>query len=548
MQHDDRHGTKALFLATPLVAVLGLAGALASGAPGLFAGPFAGPSDGAALDALDDARDTIQERDVERHVAFLAAPELEGRDSPSVGLDTAAAYLSTELERYGFQPASGDDFRVAFSRALPAPDPDGCRLTIGEGDAARRAFGADFVPLPACAGSAKGEALFVGFGIDRSGFDDLAKKRLKGKIAVLVEGEPRHKRLFDGPDELSEAADVYDKVRTVLDAGAVGVLVARRPPVEATEGPDGEDLAPPSLGYRYTWADWNPATTEQGPRRRRSFRSPVVEVTPEVASLAVGQDVLALSAKSDKTGKPARATDEGLVVELKVAFRNQSVAIHNVVGRLEGSDPELADEFVVLGAHYDHIGVDPRGRIGFGADDNASGTAAMLEVAEALASAPPRRSILVAFFGAEEDGLLGSRNMADAPPVDRDALVAMLNMDMVGRGKARQVVVLGTEQNPDLGDVLKAAQKLGGTGIRDVVTNKAQHLWQRSDHYSFHRAGVPVLFFFEAVSETLNRDYHTFRDTPDLVDHEKIANTARLCLNTAWLVANADERPSKPKR
>lgn len=540
------------FLGPPLLAVALALGA--SACSGVAHGPARTPAavstsetPAAVDDALEEARDTIQEEDVERHIAMLAAPELEGRDSPSVGLERAAVYLEQQLASFGFRGVGADgSFRVGFSRALPAPDPERCSLRV-DGEAA--ALESDFVPLAGCAGAAEGELVFAGFGIDRKGYDELAKRDLDGNIALIVEGEPRHKKLFEGPEVVTEAADVYAKVEELVKADVAGVLVVRRMPAEATTGPDGEALTPPTLGYRYTWADWNPATTEQAPRQRRSFRTPVLEVTPAFASALLGEDVLKLAERMDSRGKPLRPKDlrEGQTVSLSSGFENRRVAIDNVVGLLEGSDADLSSEVLVLGAHYDHIGVDPRGRVGFGADDNGSGTSAMLEVAQALGAHPPRRSVLLAFFAAEEDGLLGSASLADAPPVPRESLVAMLNMDMVGRGDEKEVVVLGTRQNPDLEEVLDDAKRVRGTGIKNVVTNRAEHLWQRSDHYSFHRAGVPVLFFFEAVSETQNRDYHTFRDTAEAVNVEKIANTARLCLHVAWQIANADERPGAPR-
>jgi len=123
----------------------------------------------------------------------------------------------------------------------------------------------------------------------------------------------------------------------------------------------------------------------------------------------------------------------------------------------------------------------------------------------------------------------------------------MLNLDMVGRGKDSVTVVLGVTQNPDLGKVLKRATRLEKTGVKKTVTDEGDELWQRSDHYSFHRIGVPVLFFFEAVPISDNLDYHTWRDTPEGVDIDKVTNTARLVFNTVWLIAQDEERPGAPR-
>jgi hypothetical protein len=268
---------------------------------------------------------------------------------------------------------------------------------------------------------------------------------------------------------------------------------------------------------------------------------PVLEITPAVAEAIVGQDVLPLVEKVDKSAKAPKPVETGRRVSMASASEERKVPIDNVVGILKGSDPELADEYVVIGAHYDHVGVDTRGRIGFGADDNASGTAAMLEVATALAEGKPRRSILVCAFAAEEDGLLGSAALVDDPPVPTDAMVTMINMDMVGRGETDEVVVLGLIKNPGFEKLLKRAQKLQPTKVKNIVQRQGQELFQRSDHYNFHKKQVPVLFFFEQLPIDKNEDYHTWRDSIDKLDFEKIARTSRLVFNTCWLLANLSE-------
>jgi Zn-dependent M28 family amino/carboxypeptidase len=167
--------------------------------------------------------------------------------------------------------------------------------------------------------------------------------------------------------------------------------------------------------------------------------------------------------------------------------------------------------------------------------------------AEALAESPPRRSVIVAHFTGEEDGLVGARELAKRLPVPKDRIVAMLNLDMIGFGEADEVTVLGVRRNPGLQKVLDRAERLGRTGVRTVVTGKGEELWQRSDHYAFHEIGLPVLFFFEGLPISADENYHTWRDTPDAVDHEKITNTARLVYNTAWILANDDDRPPAPR-
>lgn len=506
------------------------------------------PSGAAQPTAQDDGLATILTEDVERHVWNLAAPELEGRDSPSAGLSRAADYIESVFRAAGLQGVGASStFRLDFERQLLAPLIEGCALRYHaeEGGSARNfEYGKDFVPLPNCTGVAEGELTFVGFGIraKKERYDDLKGKDVDGRVAVLIEGEPRHRKILEGP-VVTPFADVHKKVEELEEEGAVAVLVVRRPLPTDRKRP--LEIEPRTLSYRYTFASW---VGEPDPKRQeRTFRIPVLEVSNAAASALLGVDVEALAVRADKTGRfPKVKTPVGRVV-VESSLEERMVAIENVCGLIPGSDPALQDEYVILGAHYDHIGVDPRGRIGDGADDNASGTAVILELAEALAAAPPRRSVLVCAFAAEEDGLLGSKAFCAEPPVPVTTMVAMLNFDMVGRGEDKEVALFGVKENPDLVDVVMDARKHARTGIKKIHEVNNRGLFERSDHFSFHQVGVPSIFFFEAENIADNEDYHTYRDTIAGVSFEKITNTARLAYLTAWLLAEDDDRPREPR-
>lgn len=491
------------------------------------------------------ALEGISAEDVEAHVRILASPQFEGRDSPSEGLERAAIYIERQFESLGIEPVGNTDYRHAFTRRLAVPVKDKCKLSLSkEGDRATELqLDSDFVPFPRTTGSASGRAVFCGFGIvsKKPRWDDLKGKKLDGAVAVLFEGEPRHRKLFEG-ETITEASDTYRKLKNLEEAGCVGAVIIRRPEGHDEEG----EKQRARLGYRYTWASW--LNTNERRRATPSARMPVVEVSLDAAETILGTDPVKLAQRGDTSGRPIKHEIKGLEISLAVETDPKTVYVDNVVGLLEGSDPELSKEYVIVGAHYDHIGVDARGRIGLGADDNASGTSALLEMTQAFHEAKPRRSILFMAFSAEEDGLVGSRALAENPPVERDSIVAMVNLDMIGRGETKKVVVLGCDQNPSFEGLLDRAKSLGKTGITKIVTNKAAHLWERSDHHSFHRIGVPVLFFFEAEHEKENPDYHTYRDTVELLNFPKIENTAKLAFNTAWLLANDDNRPPKPRR
>lgn len=500
--------------------------------------------------AFEAGFETITEDEVQAYVEFFASPALEGRDTPSTGLTAALEHGAAKLESYGYRGLGPEGSFLApwrYPRELEAPIADECNAGVlhADGSSAALELGVDYVPLPGANGAVSGEVVFLGFGIHRpkDKYDDLRGGKLKGKIAMFLSEEPRHKKVLDGP-EISDAANAYEKLDDLEDEGLIGAIIVRRPAAPNLADEKQREKAEPtpaqSLGFRYTWATWN----DQNVDRPKAAKLPAIEVSVAFANELLGEDVLELAERMDKRAKTERVDVEDVTLSFDVKTKAQPVDAHNLVGFLEGSDPELMDEVVVLGAHFDHLGMDARGRMAAGADDNGSGSAALLEVAEALSLAKPRRSILIAGFAGEEDGLLGAYAMANEPPVDKGRLVAMLNMDMIGRGKANSVVVLGADKNRDMEDALERGDDLEKTGIRKIITNKGGELWQRSDHYAFHSAGVPVLFFFEAVPISDNEDYHTWRDVPELVDFEKVTNTARLVYNTAWILAQDDERPS----
>ncbi len=509
----------------------------------------------------------IDERAIEEDLFVLSRQEMEGRDSPSAALRRASELISARFAEHGLVPAPDAEARLEryrgpaveegatavslnlflrpFTRGLEAPVSEECSFTYsieGAEEPGVGVMGVDWVPVVGCAGSLKGELMFAGFGIQSSSdrYDDFAgKKDLKGKVAVIIGGEPRHKRKFDGPEQ-SEFASLWVKLEALNEAGVSGVMVVRR----GSELPKGKrpSFEPLPLEYRYTHASF-PGVRDRRPPRRRPA---VIEITPAFAELLTGDDLLKVATKVDRSGSPKKVNCQPCTVDVESSLRLQDVRIDNVVGILPGSEPALVEEYVVVGAHYDHIGVDPGGRVGPGADDNGSGTTGLLAVTEALSISRPSRSIIICAFAGEEDGLLGSKAICALLPVPKEQIVAMVNMDMIGRGSAAEVAVLGTKQNPSLLGVLRRANKMGKTGVRELVTGKGEDLWQRSDHFSFHQVGIPTLFFFEGLPISRNADYHTWRDRVDLVDPKKIENTCKLVHQAICLLANDESRPPSP--
>lgn len=534
---------------------------------------------------------TIDEEAIEGHVAYLASPELEGRDSPSVGLTLAAEHIAGVFAAAGLAAAPGSaarwadhgpggeppawslapgkegeggeggggtflwPFRVAelSGRGEPIPFrrpvPERCALecTEPEGVTGTFRYGVDFVPLARFPGDVRGELVWAGFGIQNTSerYDDFRGVSLKDRIALVLEGEPRHRRKFKGEEVTAESA-IWNKLDALAEMGARGVVLVRRERAapKRRRGADGEPAEPTPLAFRYTYASWAVPTSD----RWRGAGIPGVEVSAACASALLGRDVEELARRIDRSGRPLKVKPDGRTVSFRTVIEEGEVLLQNVLGWLPGSDPALAEEVVVVGAHYDHIGVGLRGRVGYGADDNASGTAGLLEIVQALVAARPRRSVLFCAFAAEEDGMIGSRRLAQELPVSRERVVAMVNLDMIGRGDPKEVVCMGFAANPAMRRVVKRAKALARTGVRKLSEVDEPGLFRRSDHFSFHEVGIPVVFFLEGYPLEKNKDYHTWRDVPDQVDATKVAATARLAFLTAWILATDDERLPAPER
>lgn len=518
-------------------------------------------------EAVLRALESISQQEISETVEYLASPAFEGRDSPSVGLSLTARFLAEKFGEYGLLPAKDASkvqkkFKKSYAPYLPeregdgskrssskkdiylrpwkrpmvAPVPRGCSLSA-KGVAAKFEYGEDFVPVMFSEGTASGALVFVGFGREA----DIANASLKGKMALFYEGEPR--RGSGRSPDASADASLWKKLESLKKAGASGALAIRRPP---PKGRDDEEAPKVPLAYRFSFAEFNaPGGRREDPPRKML---PVLVVTEAAAAELSGLDLSEIASSMDGGVNPDPRELE-VRVAIKVKTELQDCLHDNVVGYVKGTDSKLAKKFIVVGAHYDHIGGGPRGRIGYGADDNGSGTSALLQLARAVAENPVKRSVLFVAFSAEEDGLLGSKAFCrDMPIADKD-LVFMLNLDMIGRGPTDEVVVLGLAQNPKLDSVLDRALALSPTGIKEYQDCRDAGLFRRSDHFSFHQEiGCATLFFFENYPVDRNSDYHTWRDLPSLVNMEKIANTARLAYNTLWIVGNDSKSPARAKR
>ena len=364
----------------------------------------------------------------------------------------------------------------------------------------------DYAPLTSTAeGRFNGSVIFAGYGITRPGYDDYAGLDVRNKIVLAMRQEPRDahgaSRFAKAGHAWSDDALYSTKARNAAVHGAAALLLVQPPAASGT------DTVPHYVGES--------AAVSSSPL-------PTILITRRVADLllttADQPGLPVFESAIDALGRPKSAALNRVSLSGEVALRRRSVAVRNIVGEIPGVGPQ-ANEFVVIGAHYDHLGtgqlghvMGPAGQIFHGADDNASGTAAVLETVDRLrAGLPLPRSVIVALFTGEEEGLVGSAWFVKHPPVPLRSIVAMLNLDMVGRLKNQNLLLGGWGTAPAFDGVLHDAV----AGLPVTTQSFEKGGLGPSDHMSFALQKIPVLFLFTG----LHADYHRPTDTADKINY-----------------------------
>ena len=504
--------------------------------------------------------DQITAAQMRAFLTFIASDEMEGRDTPSRGLDTTAKFIAMNLTRWGFKP--GGDDGTYFQRIALRRDRVDTAQTRIELNGQQATLGDDYIPS-AAAGSASGALVFAGNGwfIKSKELDAYKGIDAKGKIALIFgtpNGFPRGLRRADVTGKQGE--DWMNPVDYARKQGVLGLVYV----------PDFQFLA--------NWDRNRQRIVERGTTVVEKFippggaSLPSITVAPKLANAIFLNEkqsatMLFEQAYSGSGGIPVPfALNPDKKLNISIAARKETVGTQNVVAVWEGSDPVLKDEYVAVGAHYDHVGVGTPvngDSIFNGADDDGSGTTAILAMAEAFgrANLRPRRSVLFVWHCGEEKGLWGSRYFTDNPTVPLDHIVAQLNIDMIGRSKKEgdtnprnsnlsgpnEVYVIGsTMMSTELGDLTQSVNKsyLNITfDLRYDDPKDTNRFFFRSDHYNYARKGIPIIFFFDGVHE----DYHQVGDSPDKIDYQKMEKITRTVYMMAWEVAGRATRPKVDK-
>ena len=498
--------------------------------------------------------ESITSAQLKDYLYYVASDEMEGRDTPSRGLDLTAKFIATLLSRWGFKPA-GDEGSFFQKIALKSDGVDAAKTKLSfSGDDFR--MGEDFIRMSGAGSVTDARLVYGGHGwmVKSKDMDALAGAEVKGNIVVFNAGVSRSRgQLVPPPQGVGQAdlsgvrgVDWADAVTNAALKGAAGVIL----------------VASPELQQMWEVVRASSARSSMYPEKLR----------PAAASASAIPVVLVTRGLGDRifTGENAvqdGAYATGKTASLAVTVASETKYTQNVVAIWEGGDPVLKNEMVAIGAHYDHVGINPNARgddkLYNGADDDGSGTVGVLAIAEALAKAPvrPKRSVLFVWHTGEEKGLWGSEYFNKFPTVDIKKVAAQLNIDMIGRSRKpgnndprnkdlsdeNSVYLIGSEMmSSTLGAVTKGTNSKYlnlNYDLRYDDPKDTNRFFFRSDHFHYAVNGIPVVFWFTGVHE----DYHQPGDHPDKIDYVKMEKITRTIFLTLWELTDLKQRPAVDK-
>ena len=552
--------------------------------------------------------DAIDQKELKVYEYFLASDQLEGRNFPSRGYDTAALYVAGHLAEWGLKPGGSThgtngplqpylmpiemvarqvvarESKVSLSEPSRTTTFDyGREWTAGGGSGRRGAVPEAF--------DVSGNLVFAGNGyvISKTGIDPYEGLDVRGKLIVVAGLPPelaaqqaagRGGRPASPPDSWGEnCTDYWTPEQYAAKNGALAVVTVagfQQAAAMGSSNPGGRGGRGPALnGPSFQVKNFHPmAACPSAPSITAGL-----ELTNQLFEGEQTAGAQVFYAAGSSTRQESFALNAQKKLSIRLSVNSEPGHGENVIGILAGGDPALRDEYVVMSAHLDHLGLSAPLADGHdvfnGADDDGSGSTGLLAIAHAYAEGAaqgmrPRRSIIFLWVGGEEKGLLGSQYFTEFPPVDLSKVVADLNMDMIGRSKNSdsvdsdpthvlvnpgEVLVIGPNiSSDDLGrtiDTVNASyQKLGINHFYDATAPDATHdnlgpqprgqrIFYRSDHYNFAKMGIPIAFF----TTGLHVDYHRPTDTPEKIDYREMQSIAKTVAAVGWELANQGGRP-----
>ncbi len=518
-----------------------------------------GSATAAATTASRHGAEQITAEQLRAYLSFIASDEMEGRDTPSRGLDVTAKFIAMNLSRWGFKPAgdNGTFFqKIALTRGRV--ETASSRVEIG---GQQFSPGTDFIAFaPGGTVNLSGAVVYGGNGwhIKSRNLDPYQNLDVKDKIVVIASGDGIPKGVNRSDLTGRRGVDWDDPVANAQKHGARALL------------------AVPDFQLISNWERSRQRIMERGLATVEKFRGDESQMarmimSPQMAAaLFQGEEHTAaevFDAANAGSPLPPFALKADKRVNLNIVARPETVYTQNVVAVYEGSDPVLKNEYVAVGAHYDHVGIGAPvngDSIYNGADDDGSGTTAILAMAEALARTTPRpkRSVLFVWHCGEEKGLWGSKYFTRFPTVPLASVVAQLNIDMIGRSKkegdtnpanrnltgANEIYVIGSKMmSTELGEL---SERVNSSYLNVSLNYKyddpadPERFFFRSDHYNYAQKGIPIIFYFDGVHE----DYHRPGDEADKIDYQKMERVTRTVYMTLWEIANLRQRPRVDKQ
>jgi len=466
--------------------------------------------------------DDIKAKQLEKHLEVLASDEYAGREAGTKGEQMAAQYMAKHYKKLGLKAVGENN---SYFQKIPLNKKYWKNFEI-KANGKKFEFLKDFYAFSRSAKEIElktNEVIFAGYGISESGFNNYSKLDFKNKVVMILDGEPKDNKgnsIFDKKQKYTEWSTNWRKKLLTAKANGVELVLVVKKNIEKNV-----------KQFKHSIED---ASVKLDLGETESPYAQVYYISEEMAKTIAGKKYDKIKSKINKKASAKKAYSKALKTNLKIELTKKVREMNglNVFAFIEGTD--LKEEVIVLTGHYDHLGV-KNDKIYNGADDNGTGTVALMEIAESFAQAKkdgngPRRSILIFNNSAEEKGLLGSKYYVENPLFDLDKTIACLNIDMIGRvDKAHRkkkdenyVYIIGSDfLSTDLHKVNEMANKDFVKLNLDYKFNTyddPNRFYYRSDHYNFVEKGIPSIFYFSGVHE----DYHKHTDTEDKINYKKI--------------------------
>lgn len=488
---------------------------------------------------------TINKVDLKRHLSFISSDSLQGREIGSTfpGLDIAATYIKQNAKITGLSPGVPGYFqKVPVVLSIPDWENTYLQITMKNGNVIYKTDSVIGLPSGTGINISNAGIFFAGFGWqdEKTGYDDFRGKDFTGKAVMFVTGTPQSFQ----KDELQHWNIQLEikKVKKAYELGASVVILVNNPLDEGN-----------SNYYRMNrWINRSDFSIENIEKKAAINRFAFINASQADAIFGEKGKLKTLLTNIVSKNQPESFFISEILIDIKANRKNEPVEAKNIVGIVEGSDSVLKNEYVVLMAHYDHLGIDTSGNVFNGADDNGSGTVILLEVAEAFAklALKPKRSIVFLWVTAEEVGMLGSKYYVENPVFDVKKTVTCINIDMAGRvfeerdsvwNKSEKKVkdfdglyTLSNDIWPDLKEINSAACHT--LGLIPDYSLPASFL-HSSDHFSFHSRGVPILNYATGY----HADYHKVTDEISKINFDKMKRVADLCFLVGFEIANLEK-------